>query len=793
MSSNNFAYHDFEVVMRRATEYANDNRHEFVTTEHVFLSILENEDVNNFFYDIGVPIEEIKTELEEYLKTTPTRSTDVFPVLDNFPPSYTIQIERIIALAVSTAIGSGRRTVNPIFILRAILSEADKDSFSYYLLQKYDIQDEDVRFYIEDEIEDNFGNDDESEDATNSGEETHTLKIRSRNSDEGSSIKSESNSKNKADRYEKNIEKYCENLNNKALAGKIDPLIGREAEIDALVVTVSRRTKNNCILIGDPGVGKTAIVEGLAKKIVDGDVPDAIKNAVIYSIDISSVMASTSLRGELEVRIKSIIESIEKKAELTDTIPILFIDEFHMIMNTGSGSNSSMDIANMLKNALARGTLRCVGSTTHEEYRKYVEKDRAIVRRFFNIEVNEPSVDETKQIIRGIINKYEEYHGVTYTDEAIDSAVELSHRYINSKLLPDKAIDLIDVVGARQKVVDAEQRQTTITKDMIVSEIARVARIPEISVKEEETEKLRKLKDDLLNSVFGQNEAIEILRDTVVRSRAGFRSTRKPQGCFLFVGPTGVGKTESARQLASTLGIPLHRFDMSEYMEKHSVSRLIGSPPGYVGYGEGGAGSGMLANVMDKSPHCVLLIDEIEKAHPDIYNIFLQIMDNGTMTTASGKVVDFRNCYIIMTTNAGASVAQKEPIGFGVSGKSASESKTDEVINKTFTPEFRNRLDAIVKFKHLEQESMIKVVDKFMASIIDQAKSKNVDITLTDSAKNYLATAGYDRKMGARPMERLIEKEIAQALAEEMLFGNLRNGGKVTFDYETKLTYKIDA
>lgn len=778
MSSNNFAYQEFDSVMRRASEYASENNHEYITTEHLFLSLLEHEDVCVFFDENGVPINDIRNELEEYLKTVPSREQITIPNHGDLFPSLTISIEKTIANAISLSIGSGRRQINPIFAILAILKDADEDSFSYYLLQKFDIQDEDVRYFIDDEIFD---------DEDYNGEIPEKLRVKADDEEE------ETSSTVKTDRFDKNIEKYCENLNAKALAGKIDPLIGRESEIDALTVTVSRRSKNNCILIGDPGVGKTAIIEGLAKKIVDGEVPDAIKNAVIYSMDISSVMASASLRGELEVRIKTIIESIEKKSELTDTIPILFIDEFHMIMNTGSGSNSSMDIANMLKNALARGTLRCVGSTTYEEYRKYVEKDRAMVRRFFNIDVKEPSVAETKLIIKGIISKYEEYHGVSYSEEAIDAAVELSNRYISNKLLPDKAIDLIDVVGARQKVTDEDQRQTVITKDMIIGEIARVARIPEVSVKEDETEKLKKLRENLLNEVFGQDAAINELRNAVVRSRAGLRSERKPQGSYLFVGPTGVGKTEAARQLSMTLGIPLHRFDMSEYMEKHSISRLIGSPPGYVGYGEGGAGSGLLANAVEKSPHCVILIDEIEKAHPDIYNIFLQIMDNGSMTTASGKNVDFRNCYIIMTTNAGASLSQKEPIGLGAisGGKSSSDVKAEEAINKAFTPEFRNRLDAILKFNHLEPNDMIKVVDKFMASIVEQAKNKNVEIVLTDNAKNYLATAGYDKKMGARPMERLIQNEISQALAEEMLFGNLRDGGKVVFDYDTKMTFSI--
>ncbi|HEX8350754.1 MAG TPA: AAA family ATPase, partial [Hymenobacter sp.] len=536
------------------------------------------------------------------------------------------------------------------------------------------------------------------------------------------------------------LEKYCDNLNADALAGKIDPLIGRQTEVHSLMLTTARRTKNNVVLVGEPGVGKTAVVEGLAKLIAEDQVPDAIKGSVIYSLSIANLLAGTKFRGDMEERVKQVIEAIEKRGEELGVLPMLFIDEVHTMMGAGAGTQGAMDVANLLKPALAKGKLRCIGGTTYEEYRKHFEKDRALMRRFQKLDIKEPSIEDTKLILRGLIPSYEAFHGVKYDLAALDTAVELTSRYITDRFLPDKAIDVVDAAGARQKIRPETEREPVITVELMQEEISRIAKIPSTTVKESEEDKLALLESNLRDTVFGQDNAILEVTDAVYLSRAGLRDPNKPQGNYLFAGPTGVGKTELAKQLAATLSIPLERFDMSEYMEKHSVSKFIGSPPGYVGFGDGGAGSGLLTNAIENTPHCVLLIDEIEKAHPDIFNVFLQIMDNGQITNSSGKTVSCRNVILIMTTNAGATELQKNSLGFGANSREGSD---DKVIESMFAPEFRNRLDAIVKFNALASDNMLRVVDKFLAQLAGLAAGKGLTLEFTPTLRNWLAEKGF--------------------------------------------------
>jgi ATP-dependent Clp protease ATP-binding subunit ClpA len=567
---------------------------------------------------------------------------------------------------------------------------------------------------------------------------------------------------------EKFLAKYCANLNTQAVNGKIDPLIGREEELDTIVQITARRSKNNSILVGEPGVGKTAIVEGLAAKIVANDVPDCLLGSTVFSLDMGALVSGTRFRGDMEERLKHILKSLE-------FVPnsILFIDEIHSIMGTGAGQNGTLDIPNLLKPSLNNGTLKAIGSTTVEEFRKHFEKDRALMRRFKRVDIKEPTLEDTKKILRGLKEKYEEFHGVVYSDEALDAAAELTHRYINNALLPDKAIDIIDNVGARQKIRPEADRLTSIGVAEIEAEVSRVAKIPEKSVKDDETTKLLHLEDDLKKTVFGQDEAIEALSNAVFVSRSGLRDTNKPAGCYLFAGPTGVGKTEAARQLADTLGIPLIKYDMSEYMEKHSVAKLIGSPPGYVGYGDGAAGSGKLINDVEITPHAVLLLDEIEKAHEDVYNLLLQVMDDAKLTSSAGKAVDFRNIILILTTNAGAAEAGRRSIGFGA----ANSGDSNAAIAKKFSPEFRNRLDATVQFNKLKGDSIKKVVEKFLEALKAQALARQVSITVTPEAIEWLVRNGFDETMGARPLARAIHDNIKTPLSRLMVVGDLRKGG----------------
>ena len=563
------------------------------------------------------------------------------------------------------------------------------------------------------------------------------------------------------------MEAYCVNLNRKAREGRIDPLIGREAEVQRTIQVLCRRQKNNPLLVGDPGVGKTAIAEGLARKIVNSDVPEVLADLTVFALDMGALLAGTRYRGDFEERLKQVMKEIEQHKDA-----ILFIDEIHTVIGAGATSGGAMDASNLLKPALAQGTLRCIGSTTYKEYRQYFEKDRALVRRFQKIDVKEPSVADAIEILKGLKPYFEEFHKLRYTGEAVKAAVELSSRYIHDRKLPDKAIDVIDETGASQMLLPEPKRKKTIGVKEIEATVASMARIPPKSVSKDDTEVLQHLEDTLKRAVYGQDEAVAALASAIKLARAGLRDPEKPIGCYLFSGPTGVGKTEAARQLAASLGLELIRFDMSEYMERHTVSRLIGAPPGYVGFDQGG----LLTDAIDQHPHCVLLLDEIEKAHPDLFNILLQIMDHGKLTDHSGKAIDFRNVILIMTTNAGAQDLARAAFGFH---KSTREGDDREAIDRLFAPEFRNRLDAIVPFARLPESVIARVVDKFILQLEAQLSDRNVTIELTDEARDWLVKNGYDEAMGARPMARVIQTQIKTPLADEVLFGRLKNGGVV--------------
>lgn len=744
MSLEEFNLSNAQEALDRALAIASQHTHEYVTLEHLLASLVQEQKVVEVCNDLEVNVKGLTADLETFFASDALSRT-----LAGRQPRQTFPLKRVVDRAVAQAMFSGRQNVGYLDILISLLQENDPDSHACYFLKKHGMDVTDLKSHV------SHGMGDFAEDGDDVAEDE----------DDDKPIKTKA---------EKFLEKFCVNLNEEAQKGRIDPLIGRENEVHTLILTTARRTKNNSILVGEPGVGKTAVVEGLAKMIAEDNVPDAIKGSIVYSLNIAALMAGTKFRGDMEERVKQVIDAIEKVGQTKGVLPILFIDEIHTIMGAGSGSQGALDVANLLKPALSKGKLRCIGGTTYEEYRKHFEKDRALLRRFQKLDVNEPSIDDAKRIIAGLASTYEEYHGIKYAPEALDAAVELTARYVTDRMLPDKAIDVIDAAGARQKIRPEDERETNISVKLIEAEVSRIARIPERSVKEDDAAKLERLDSDLRGTVFGQDTAIEAVTDAVYMSRAGLRDPNKPQGSYLFAGPTGVGKTELAKQLAATLDIPLERFDMSEYMEKHSVSKFIGSPPGYVGFGEGGAGSGLLCNAVEKNPHCVLLIDEIEKAHPDIFNVFLQIMDNGQLTNSSGKTINFRNVILIMTTNAGATELQKNSIGFG---ENSVQGNDDKVIERTFAPEFRNRLDAIVKFNPLAREFMLRIVDKLVAQLNKQAQERNVKITIDDDARNWFAENGYDRLMGARPMARLIQDKLGKPLSRLMLFGGLKNGG----------------
>ncbi|HTM81830.1 ATP-dependent Clp protease ATP-binding subunit ClpA [Asticcacaulis sp.] len=731
-----------EETLHRAVGHANAHHHEYATLEHLLLALIDDVDAAAVMSACNVDLAKLRTALDAYIETD--LKSLVEPQSEEAKP--TAGFQRVIQRAVIHVQSSGRDEVTGANVLVAIFSE--RESHAAFFLQEQEMTRYDAVNYIAHGI------------AKKPGASEPRVVRGATEDNAGSEDKAKGGSTDA-------LAAYCVDLNEKSRHGKVDPLIGRAAEVERAIQILCRRTKNNPLLVGDPGVGKTAIAEGLAKKIVDGEVPDVLAGATIYSLDMGTLLAGTRYRGDFEERVKQVVKELEAHPNA-----VLFIDEIHTVIGAGATSGGAMDASNLLKPALAAGSLRCMGSTTYKEYRQHFEKDRALVRRFQKIDVNEPTLDDTVKILRGLKPYYETFHHLKYTDAAIKSAVELSARYITDRKLPDKAIDVIDEAGALQMVLPENKRRKVIGPKEIEYVVSKIARIPSKSVSRDDTTALRDLKADLNRTVFGQDEAIEQLSTAVKMARAGLRDPQKPVGCYLFSGPTGVGKTEVAKQLAATMGVELLRFDMSEYMERHTVSRLIGAPPGYVGHDQGG----LLTDAVDQQPHSVVLLDEIEKAHPDIYNILLQVMDHGQLTDAVGKKVDFRNVILIMTTNAGASDNQKNSIGFG---REKVTGEDEQAIKRLFTPEFRNRLDAIVTFKQLKPEVISQVVQKFIMQLEMQLADRHISIELTDEAAAWLSENGYDELYGARPLARVIQENIKKPLADEILFGKLVKGGHI--------------
>ena len=753
---------NLEQTLHRALSLASERRHEYATLEHLLLGLVEDTDAATVLKACGVDLDKLRNDLTEFL------DKDLAGLATDRPgdPKPTAGFQRVVQRAAIHVQSSGRDEVTGANVLVALFSE--RESHAVYFLQLQDMTRLDAVNFISHGIAKAPGR---AAQRPVAGSNTPTP--------EGNQPEQEREEKPNR-RSQDALTNYCVNLNKKAMAGKIDPLIGRDHEIERTIQILCRRTKNNPLYVGDPGVGKTAIAEGLAKRIVEGDVPEVLVKCTIFALDMGSLLAGTRYRGDFEERLKAVVNELEAQPGA-----ILFIDEIHTVIGAGATSGGAMDASNLLKPALASGTLRCIGSTTYKEFRNYFEKDRALVRRFQKIDVNEPSVEDSVKILRGLKLNYEKHHKVRYTDEAIRAAVELSAKYIHDRKLPDKAIDVIDEAGASRMLLPENKRRKTVTLKDVEEIVAKIARIPPKSVSADDKETLRNLERDLKSMVFGQDKAIDALAAAIKLARAGLREPEKPIGNYLFSGPTGVGKTEVARQLAATMGIELIRFDMSEYMERHSVSRLIGAPPGYVGFDQGG----MLTDAIDQHPHAVLLLDEIEKAHPDLFNILLQVMDHGKLTDHNGKTVDFRNIILIMTTNAGASDMAKEAIGFG---REVRQGEDDDAIKRLFTPEFRNRLDATITFAGLTPEIVGRVVEKFVMQLEAQLADRNVTIELSSAAKEWLAERGYERLFGARPLGRVIQEHIKKPLAEELLFGKLVKGGavKVTMK-DNKLEFEI--
>jgi ATP-dependent Clp protease ATP-binding subunit ClpA len=735
---------NLEQTLHRALSFASERKHEYATLEHLLLGLADDTDAATVLRACGVDLDKLRGDLTEFL------DKDLAGLATDRPgdPKPTAGFQRVVQRAAIHVQSSGRDEVTGANVLVALFSE--RESHAVYFLQTQDMTRLDAVNFISHGIAKAPGR-------------SQSRPVQGATESHGEQEREEKPSRRGQDA----LSNYCVNLNKKAISGKIDPLIGRESEIERTIQILCRRTKNNPLYVGDPGVGKTAIAEGLAKRIVEGDVPEVLAKSTIFALDMGALLAGTRYRGDFEERLKAVVTELEAQPHA-----VLFIDEIHTVIGAGATSGGAMDASNLLKPALASGTLRCIGSTTYKEFRNYFEKDRALVRRFQKIDVNEPSPEDAVKILRGLKVNYEKHHKVRYTDEAIRAAVELSAKYIHDRKLPDKAIDVIDEVGASRMLQPEHKRRKTVTLKDVEEIVAKIARIPPKSVSADDKETLRNLDRDLKSMVFGQDKAIEALSAAIKLSRAGLRDPEKPIGNYLFSGPTGVGKTEVARQLASTLGIELIRFDMSEYMERHSVSRLIGAPPGYVGFDQGG----MLTDAIDQHPHAVLLLDEIEKAHPDLFNILLQVMDHGKLTDHNGKIVDFRNVILIMTTNAGASDMAKEAIGFAREGR---EGEDEDAIKRMFTPEFRNRLDAVIAFAGLTPEIVGRVVEKFVMQLEAQLADRNVTIELSSAAKEWLAERGYERLYGARPLARVIQEHIKKPLAEELLFGKLTKGGAV--------------
>jgi ATP-dependent Clp protease ATP-binding subunit ClpA len=731
---------ELEVSLHMAFVDARQKRHEFITVEHLLLALLDNPSASEVLRACGARIDDLRKALADFV----AQHTPTVAGTEDVDTQPTLGFQRVIQRAILHVQSSGKKEVTGANVLVAIYGE--KDSHAVYFLQQQGIARLDVVNFISHGIS--------KVPQANIGREESDQETEQEQSPGGA------------------LENFTQHLNALAQAGKIDPLIGRDKELERVIQILCRRRKNNPLLVGEAGVGKTAIAEGLAKRIVDGEVPDILADSHVYSLDMGALLAGTKYRGDFEQRLKAVLKQLTE-----NTNAILFIDEIHTLIGAGAASGGTLDASNLLKPALSSGQLKCIGATTYTEYRGIFEKDAALSRRFQKIDVNEPSIGETIEILRGLKTRFEDHHGVKYSAAALTSAAELSARYINDRHLPDKAIDVIDEAGAAQRILPKSKQRKTIGKQEIEEIIAKIARIPAKTVNSDDRNALRTLDRDLKSVVFGQDKAIDALTSAIKMTRSGLGNPQKPIGSFLFSGPTGVGKTEVARQLAYVLGVELLRFDMSEYMERHAVSRLIGAPPGYVGFDQGG----LLTEAITKQPYSVLLLDEIEKAHPDIFNILLQVMDHGTLTDNNGRKADFRNVVIIMTTNAGAEALTKTSMGFTQDKKAGDEMQE---IKRLFTPEFRNRLDAIISFGALDEQVIMQVVEKFLMQLEGQLHEKKVDAIFTDALKKYLAKKGFDPLMGARPMARLIQDTIRRALADELLFGKLANGGKVIVDMD---------
>ena len=743
---------ELEVSLHMAFVEARQARHEFITVEHLLLALLDNPSAAEVLRACAVNIDDLRKTLTNFISD----NTPTVPGTSEVDTQPTLGFQRVIQRAIMhvQSVSNGKKEVTGANVLVAIFGE--KDSHAVYYLHQQGVTRLDVVNFISHGVRKDQQS--EPQKASEGGDETQA----------------------EAPHKESALDQFTQNLNKLAAEGKIDPLIGRESEVERVIQTLCRRRKNNPLLVGEAGVGKTAIAEGLAWRVTQGDVPEILQNAVVYSLDMGALLAGTKYRGDFEQRLKAVLKQLKDNPN-----GILFIDEIHTIIGAGSASGGTLDASNLLKPALSSGQLKCIGATTFNEFRGVFEKDHALSRRFQKIDVNEPTVEQTIQILRGLKSRFEEHHGVKYSASALTSAAELAARFINDRHLPDKAIDVIDEAGAAQRILPKSKQKKTIGKSEIEDIISKIARIPPQSINQDDRSKLQTIERDLKNVVFGQEPAIEALASAIKMARAGLGKTDKPIGSFLFSGPTGVGKTEVAKQLAFIMGIELIRFDMSEYMERHAVSRLIGAPPGYVGFDQGG----LLTEAITKKPHAVLLLDEIEKTHPDIFNILLQVMDHGTLTDNNGRKADFRNVIIIMTTNAGAESLQKRSIGF-TDGKQAGDELID--IKRMFTPEFRNRLDSIISFKALDEEIILRVVDKFLMQLEEQLHEKKVEAVFTDNLRRFLAKKGFDPLMGARPMSRLIQDMIRKALADELLFGKLVSGGRVTVDLDEKEAIKLE-
>jgi ATP-dependent Clp protease ATP-binding subunit ClpA len=743
---------ELEVSLHMAFVEARQARHEFITVEHLLLALLDNPSAAEVLRACAVNIDDLRKTLTNFIND----NTPTVPGTSEVDTQPTLGFQRVIQRAIMhvQSASNGKKEVTGANVLVAIFGE--KDSHAVYYLHQQGVTRLDVVNFI-----------------------SHGVR-KDQQAEPQKSTESSDEAQSEGPQKESALDQFTVNLNKLSAEGKIDPLIGREAEVERVIQTLCRRRKNNPLLVGEAGVGKTAIAEGLAWRVTQGDVPEILQNAVVYSLDMGALLAGTKYRGDFEQRLKAVLKQMKANPN-----GILFIDEIHTIIGAGSASGGTLDASNLLKPALSSGQLKCIGATTFNEFRGVFEKDHALSRRFQKIDVNEPTVEQTVQILRGLKSRFEEHHGVKYSASALTSAAELAARFINDRHLPDKAIDVIDEAGAAQRILPKSRQKKTIGKPEIEDIISKIARIPPQSVNQDDRTKLQTIDRDLKNVVFGQDPAIEALASAIKMARAGLGKTDKPIGSFLFSGPTGVGKTEVAKQLAFILGIELIRFDMSEYMERHAVSRLIGAPPGYVGFDQGG----LLTEAITKKPHAVLLLDEIEKAHPDVFNILLQVMDHGTLTDNNGRKADFRNVIIIMTTNAGAESLQKRTIGF-TETKQAGDEMAD--IKRMFTPEFRNRLDATISFRALDEEIILRVVDKFLMQLEEQLHEKKVEATFSEPLRKFLAKKGFDPLMGARPMSRLIQDMIRKALADELLFGRLVNGGRVSVEMDDSEQIKLD-